>query len=117
MLNGKLLAAGGDDGIVRVWNAITGDEKKILKGYKARTNIPEPLFVRFLPNGTLLTVGAAEKDDGSLKVWDAETGTCSRAFANPNMHVWWTDVTADGKTAIVGGRPNKQSFMIVPISD
>ena len=71
--------------------------------------------MRYLPDGTLLTAGAAEKDDGSLKVWDVETGTCVKAIAKPNTSVGWMDVAVDGKTAIVGAQRRERNFMIVPL--
>ena len=119
--NGKLLAGGGGDGVARVWDVVTGDEKQVLKGYKKSYNVPEKLFVRFLPNGTLLTAGAAERDDGSLKVWNVETGTRVKEIANPNASVWWMDLTADGKTAVVatyvvGTWQKEQRLLIVPLT-
>ena len=119
--NGKFLAGGGGDGMARVWDVVTGDEKQVLKGYKKNYNVPEKLFVRFLPNGTLLTAGAAERDDGSLKVWNVETGTRVKEIANPNASVWWMDLTADGKTAVVatyvvGTWQKEQRLLIVPLT-
>jgi WD40 repeat protein len=102
--NGKLLAGGGR-GAARVWDLATGDEKWVVKGYKTIGDAAgnrEHVFVRFFPDGALLTAGAAEKADGSLKVWDVETGTLVKAVANPDRSVWWLDLASDGKTAVVG---------------
>jgi WD40 repeat protein len=120
-LDGRLLAGGGGDGAARVWDVATGDERHVLRGYKKSTNVQEQLFVRFLPNGSLLTAGAAEKDDGSLKVWEVETGVLVKAIANPNRSVWWLDLTADGKTAVVatyvvGTWQKEQSVLFVPLT-
>ena len=119
--DGRLLAGGGGDGAARVWDVATGNERHVLRGYKKSSNVREQLFVRFLPDGNLLTAGAAEKDDGSLKVWDVKTGIRVRDVANQNRSVWWLDLTADGKTAVVasyvaGTWQKEQHVWFVPLT-
>src|SRR5437016_2070581 len=33
--DGKLIYSGGDDGVIRVWDAATGDETAVMKGHDA----------------------------------------------------------------------------------
>ena len=107
--DGKLVA-GWANGGVRVWDVATGDEKLLLKGgYKPGSMTA----VRFLPDGTLVTAGTAEKADGNLKLWDVTTGKLVKAFADPNLSMRSMDVTADGKTIAVGTW--EKSLVLVPV--
>lgn len=55
-------ASVGDDGVVRVWDVMTGKEIAQL----ARADSP-PLCVRWSPNGTTI---ATAHEDGSIHLWD-----------------------------------------------
>ena len=61
--NGRMLAAAGQDGTVRVWDTATGPET---------VNIPEEATasrsVRFSPNGTLDVPGASSKDNRAIAI-------------------------------------------------
>jgi WD40 repeat protein len=59
--NGKLLASGGDDNIVRVWDVMTHDTIATLKGHIADVNA-----VAFSPDGTLL---ASAGDSKIIRLW------------------------------------------------
>jgi len=63
---GARLAAVGDGGFARVYDAKTGRETATLKGH------PGIVFcVAFAPDGKMLVTGG---DDGAVRVWDAATG-------------------------------------------
>jgi WD40 repeat protein len=85
-LSAGLLACGGADGAVRLWDVATGKERGPLCGPAAVLSA-----VRFLPGGTLL---AARGDDGVLRVWDHAAGkeVASHAGVGPLF-----DVSADGR--------------------
>jgi WD40 repeat protein len=63
---GKLLAAAGDDGIVRIWDARTGKDLAALDGHRGRIHA-----VAFSPDGRFL---ASAGSDGIVKIW-----TCTPA--------------------------------------
>ena len=75
---GRLVVAGGDDGVVRVWDTAAGREVAALRGHTGR--------VTGVTVGLLPEVGgrpAAERvvsgsQDGTIRVWDVETGACLR---------------------------------------
>jgi WD40 repeat protein len=59
--DGKTVAAASDEKSVRVWDTMTGDEQA---AYKCRVTA-----ITFLPDGTLVTVGGANKIPAEIKLW------------------------------------------------
>lgn len=72
--DGELLASGGRDKMVRVWNATTGEKLHALEA------TDQALDVTFSPDGKHL---ASTSADGLLSVWDASTGKLLRTIAKP----------------------------------
>jgi len=68
----RWLATGSGDGIVKLWNAATGEETKALKGHKGAV-----LALAWAANGKWLVSGGA---DGELKLWDVDPA--SKTFAS-----------------------------------
>ena len=65
-LSGKRIVSGSGDKLVRVWDASTGDELKVLKGH---TNFVRS--VAFSPDDKQIVSGSNDK---SVRVWNASTG-------------------------------------------
>ena len=59
--DGTVLAAGYQDGTVRLWNMDTGEQLTILEGHKDRV-----VSLAFSPDGTLLASGGM---DGTVRLW------------------------------------------------
>jgi WD40 repeat protein len=75
--NGDLLATGNDEGIVRIWDSVTGREIKriVLNG--------EVNDLEFLANGTEI---ATASSDGIVAIWDLVTeGELSRMLHNEEI--------------------------------
>jgi hypothetical protein len=62
--DGKTLASGGEDGTVKLWDAVGGNETASLTGHKGRVR-----SVAFSPDGKTLASGGAF---GTLKLWKAQ---------------------------------------------
>ncbi|MGE9695473.1 TIR domain-containing protein [Streptomyces sp. NRRL F-5630] len=60
------LVTAGDDGVVQIWDAATGQGKPILRGHGRRVNA-----VAFDATGTRL---ASASSDGTVRLWDVATG-------------------------------------------
>ncbi|MCC3536149.1 MAG: NACHT domain-containing protein [Microcoleus sp. PH2017_25_DOB_D_A] len=66
--DGKLLAIGGTDGVVRCWDVASRKELLTCKGHSSLVR-----SVAFSPNGEILASGS---NDRTVKLWDYRTGEC-----------------------------------------
>jgi sugar lactone lactonase YvrE len=90
-----LVAAGGTDGLVRLFE-LTGDkEKATLKGHAG-----EVRCVAISPDGKVVVSGGG---DGAVKVWDAEGNKESRSLGKPQGVVLSVAMACDGKLVAAGG--------------
>jgi class 3 adenylate cyclase/GTPase SAR1 family protein len=64
--DGRKLAAGGDNGLIRIWNAETENLAMILEGHTGEIN-----SLSFSFDSSLL---ASKSTDGSVRLWDAQSG-------------------------------------------
>jgi WD40 repeat protein len=64
--NGRTLASGGDDGPVRLWDVLTGEQLAGLDGHTDRV-----YDVAFSPDGSVLASGSR---DGTARLWEGHTG-------------------------------------------
>ncbi|PSB36823.1 hypothetical protein C7B69_04275 [filamentous cyanobacterium Phorm 46] len=92
--DGKLLATGDSDGVVRLWEASSGREILTCKGH---TNVVES--VAFTPDGEILASGSY---DQIIKLWDVKTGECLKVLQGHTESVMSVTFNPDGNILASG---------------
>ncbi|WP_341732678.1 NACHT domain-containing protein [Microcoleus sp. EPA2] len=92
--DGKLLATGDSDGVVRLWEASSGREILTCKGH---TNVVES--VAFSPDGEILASGSYEN---TIKLWDVKTGECLKVLQGHTGSVMSVTFYPDGNILASG---------------
>ncbi|KAK9847015.1 wd40 domain protein, partial [Penicillium brevicompactum] len=75
--DGRLLASGSDDRIVRLWDTATGALQQTLEGHSHWVRL-----VAFSPDGQLLASGS---DDRTIRLWDTTTGALQQTMSIDGM--------------------------------
>lgn len=97
--DGKVLAAGGSDGGLRVYDLTNG---KLL--WKAEPHADWLTDVAFSPDGALLVTASRDK---SCRVFEVKTGLAEASYQDHPEPVFAVAFAADGKTVFSGGRDRK----------
>jgi WD40 repeat protein/class 3 adenylate cyclase/tRNA A-37 threonylcarbamoyl transferase component Bud32 len=92
--DGKLLASGGNDPVVRVWRVETGEIAAELGGHEARID-----SLAFHPEKRLLATGAAE---GQVRIWDIVSRTELKKLAGHGNLVDSLSFSPDGQFLATG---------------
>ena len=93
--DGTLLASGGMDCCVRVWNPTTGECLHTLDGPGEAVE-----WVRWHPRGNVILAGSA---DFTVWMWNAQSGVCMQVFTGHCGPVTCGAFSADGKVVVTGG--------------
>jgi len=97
--DGKVLASGGFDDVIKLWDVGSGRELRTLSAHQARV-----LSVAFSPDGKVLASGGA---DGAIRLWDGATGTELRAMKPDRFFVNSVVFSPDGKVLASGSGAGK----------
>jgi WD40 repeat protein len=104
--DGTLLATGGEDGIIRVWDVATRQEVCAIGASSHPAD-----YLAFSPDGALLA--SAGYDDASVQLWDVRTGEhVERLWPMPES--WITDLvfSPNGDLLVVGTLTSAQLFAV-----
>jgi WD40 repeat protein len=91
--DGKTLAAGGLDKVVRLWDLATGKVRHELTGHQ-QPDVFTLYTLAFSPDGTLLASGDRE---GTIKLWDVATGRERGTLAEPGGRLHQIAFSPDGR--------------------
>jgi WD40 repeat protein len=89
----RLIASGGADQTVRLWDSNTGRCLKTLQGYASFM-----LSVAFAPGGML----ASSSADHTIKLWDVTSCQCLNILRGHSHWVWSVAFSPNGKTLASG---------------
>jgi WD40 repeat protein len=96
--DGKLLASGSANDVVKVWDLASGAEVRTFLGQRGG-DVPS---VAFAPDGKLLAAAAGV----SVKIWDVATGAELRTLQGHEATLKAVAFSADGKLLASAGRDN-----------
>jgi WD40 repeat protein len=94
--NGRTLASGGLDSIIKVWNLHTGQLLHTLTGHSNHI-----LSLTISPDEQTLASGGA---DSTIKVWNLHTGQLLRTLIGHTNSVLSVAISQDGQTLVSGGQ-------------
>jgi RNA polymerase sigma factor (sigma-70 family) len=93
--DGKTLATGGFNNVIRFWDTVTGNEKSLTAGHQSTVHT-----VAVSPDSRLFATGGA---DQGIRLWDAITSEQRAHFTGHAHIVWSLAFAADGKTLFSDG--------------
>jgi eukaryotic-like serine/threonine-protein kinase len=100
--DGKRIAIGDMDYVVKIWELDTGKELATLRGHSG-----DLYTVAFSLDGRWVASGG---EDSTVKVWDSNTGKLLRSFRGHTGLVNSLAFTPDGKRLVTGSRDRKVKF-------
>jgi WD40 repeat protein len=101
--DGKKLASGGCDRLVRVWDLPSGKLEHAIENHADWV-----LAIAFTPDGKGLATASRDK---TAKVWDLAAKESLLTFPDHQDHVYGVAITADGKTGIsIGSDKNIRTW-------
>jgi WD40 repeat protein len=97
--DGKLIAAGGMDGAIRLIDRASGDVVRTARGHEGVINV-----VAFSPDGRTLLSGGL---DFTVRLWDVTTGEALHRFDGHTSMIQAVAFSADGESALSFARSMK----------
>ncbi len=95
--DGQLLASGGWDATIKLWEVASGRELLTLHRAWSTTSIA------FSPDEQTLAVGSTDK---TITIWDIATGKELRTLQGHTDYVWSVAFSPDGRTLASGSKDN-----------
>ena len=92
--DGQMLASGGSDNTIRLWDVVTGVQKQTLIGHASRV-----YCISFSPDSATLVSGST---DGTIRLWDTNTGQHKRMLSGHTDVVTSVAFSPDRQTLASG---------------
>jgi len=93
---GGLVAAGGSDGTIRIWDTGSGELIRVLAAHTGATH-----SVAFAASTARL---ASAGEDGTVRLWSSGSGELLRELAGNGRPVYSVAVGTDGEVVVAGGQ-------------
>ncbi|HXG12045.1 MAG TPA: c-type cytochrome domain-containing protein [Gemmataceae bacterium] len=93
--DGKLLATGGYDRLIKLWDVAAGKELRLLRDHSDTV-----YGLAFSADGRLLASGAADR---AVKVWEVATGKRLYTLSDPTDWIYAVAWSPDGRHLAAGG--------------
>ena len=93
--DGKLIATGGDERKIRIWDAASGKNIRTLSGHSRTVE-----DLDFDPMGGRIVSGSW---DQTIKIWNVQSGALEKSFNPQQKGVMCVRFSPDGKTIASGG--------------
>ncbi len=87
------------DGLIRFWNATTGEHKRTIKDHYGRIS-----GVEFSRDGSLLASWSLSYEDKTIRLWNVATGRNIQTLTGNNNLIGNVIFSPDGETLISGGQ-------------
>lgn len=102
--DGSMLATGGMDGRVKIWNPLDGSCIRTLEGPGESIE-----WLKWHPRGNVILAGSA---DFTVWMWLAQTGACMQVFTGHAGPVTCGGFSSDGKIVLTGGGEGDDSLKL-----
>jgi WD40 repeat protein len=94
--DGRYLASGSADGVVKLWDTAAWQDRRTLTGHRASV-----YAVAFSRDGRWVASGGA---DGTIRVWDVDTGRPLRVLSGHTSTIQALGFRSDGRFLVSGSR-------------
>jgi WD40 repeat protein len=96
--DGKLMASGGFDRHIYLWDTRTWEARGPLKGHSGHVS-----GLAFNKDGTRLASVTSSRDECPIRIWDVETGKQTTTLGTGEAGMWDVAYSPDGATLACGG--------------